>query len=1027
MKLKFKTQAYQTAAVQAVVDCFKGQVPQYGGIRYRLDPGTRKAAPASPQAALALEAAPEAAAEQEAAFRNADLTLSELALLDNIHAVQRAQNLPLSDALVKTKVAKVNLDIEMETGTGKTYCYIKTIFELNKLYGWSKFIIVVPSIAIREGVAKSLDITAEHFLETYRKKARFFIYNSKQLHHLESFSSDAGINVMVINVQAFASRGAENRRIYDVLDDFQSRRPIDVISANRPIMILDEPQKMEGAATLKSLEAFKALMVLRYSATHKTTHNKIHRLDALDAYNQKLVKKIAVRGIAVKGLAGTAGYLYLQSIEISSKKPPEARVEFEQKLTGGNIKRVVKKLSKGNNLFDLSGGLDQYRDYVVTDINANTDTLSFTNGVELTVGDATGDVTEAALRRIQIREAIKAHFDKEQALFQQGVKVLTLFFIDEVAKYRDYAQVDEKGEYARIFEEEYTQYLNEVLDLDETAYVKYLKGIPADKTHSGYFSIDKKTKRLADPTVAARGENAGFSDDVDAYDLILKDKERLLSLAEPVRFIFSHSALREGWDNPNVFVICALKHSDNTISRRQEVGRGLRLSVNQTGDRMDHPATVHDVNVLTVVASESYKDFVAALQKDISESLSERPRVANEEYFIGKVLKTATGDVPVTPQLAKQIYRYLVKNDYTDDSDRIAGAYHDAKKAGTLADLPDELKPHAAQVYQLIDSVFSASQLPDIGDDRKPKKNPLNANFDKQEFKALWNRINRKAAYSVDFDSDELVQKAVKELDAALRVTPLQYTIQAGEQIDQVTGEALKRGDGFKVSETKTEYNKQSIHSAVKYDLIGKLAEGTQLTRRTVAEILKGINVAVFAQFKTNPESFIAEATRLINEQKATVIIEHLAYDPVEDKFDLDIFTAGQTKQDFSKAGDKLQRHIYDYVLTDSKVEREFVKELDTANEVVVYAKLPRGFLIPTPVGDYNPDWAISFKEGAVKHIYFVAETKGSMSTMDLREIEKTKIKCARKFFDEMNRRYAPENVKYDVVDSFGKLMEVVT
>ncbi|OZI66639.1 type III restriction-modification system endonuclease [Bordetella genomosp. 11] len=1042
MKLKFKTQAYQTAAVEAVVDCFKGQVPHHGGIRYRLDPGNQKVAPESPQAALALEAAsPEAAAEKEAAFRNADFTLSETALLDKIQAVQRGQNLPLSDTLVKTKVAKVNLDIEMETGTGKTYCYIKTIFELNKLYGWSKFIIVVPSVAIREGVAKSLEITAEHFLETYHKKARFFIYNSKQLHHLESFSSDSGINVMVINVQAFASRGEDARRIYGTprvnakgetemvgLDDFQSRKPIDIISANRPILILDEPQKMEGTATLKSLEAFKALMVLRYSATHKTTHNKIHRLDALDAYNQKLVKKIAVRGIAVKGLAGTAGYLYLQSIEISRKKPPEARVEFEQKLANGAIKRVVRKLGKGDNLFDLSGGLDQYRNYMVTDINANTDTLSFTNGVELTVGDATGDVTEATLRRIQIREAIKAHFDKEQALFLQGVKVLTLFFIDEVAKYRDYAQVDEKGEYARIFEEEYTQYLNEMLDLDETAYVRYLKGISADTTHSGYFSIDKKSKRDVDPSIAKTGENKGLSDDVDAYDLILRKKEQLLKFEEPVRFIFSHSALREGWDNPNVFVICFLKHPDynNEVTRRQEVGRGLRLSVNQTGDRMDHPATVHDVNVLTVVASESYKDFVAALQKDISDSLSERPRVANEEYFTGKVLRTAAGDVPVTPQLAKQIYRYLVKNDYTDDSDRIAAAYHEAKKAGTLTDLPDELKPHAAQVYQLIDSVFSASQLPDIGDDRKPKKNPLNANFDKQEFKALWNRINRKAAYSVDFDSDELVQKAVKELDAALRVTPLQYAIQAGEQIDQVTGEALKRGDGFKVSETKTEYNKQSIHSAVKYDLIGKLAEGTQLTRRMVAEILKGINVAVFAQFKTNPESFIAEATRLINEQKATVIIEHLAYDPVEDKFDLDIFTAGQTKQDFSKAGDKLHRHIYDYVLTDSKVEREFVKELDTANEVVVYAKLPRGFLIPTPVGDYNPDWAISFKAGAVKHIYFVAETKGSMSSMDLREIEKTKIKCARKFFDEMNRRYAPENVKYDVVDSFGKLMEVV-
>ncbi|MGN6881697.1 type III restriction-modification system endonuclease [Neisseria sp. P0019.S003] len=1033
MKLKFKTQAYQTAAVQAVIDCFKGQVPHHGGVRYRLDPGSQKAALAGPQGALTLEAAThEAAAEKEAAFRNADFNLSDTALLENIRAVQQGQNLPISDALVKTKVAKVNLDVEMETGTGKTYCYIKTIFELNKQYGWSKFIIVVPSIAIREGVAKSLQITSEHFLETYQKKARFFIYNSKQLHHLESFSSDAGINVMVINVQAFAARGADNRRIYDVLDDFQSRKPIDVISANRPILILDEPQKMEGAATLKSLEEFKALMVLRYSATHKTTHNKIHRLDALDAYNQKLVKKIAVRGIAVKGLAGTAGYMYLQSIEISSKKPPEARVEFEQKLAGGNIKRVVRKLSKGDNLFDLSNGLDQYRDgFVVADINANSDTLSFTNGVELTVGDATGDVTEAALRRIQIREAIKAHFDKEQALFQQGVKVLTLYFIDEVVKYRDYDSPDEKGDYARIFEEEYQLYLNEVLDLGETPYVKYLRGISAEKTHSGYFSIDKKSKRLADPTVAARGENAGLSDDVDAYDLILKDKERLLSFAEPVRFIFSHSALREGWDNPNVFVICALKHSDNTISRRQEVGRGLRLSVNQSGDRMDHPATVHDVNVLTVVASESYKDFVAALQRDISESLSARPRVADEAFFTGKVLKTESGDVAITPQLAKQIYKYLLKHDYIDDADRITSKYHEAKKDGALAALPPELVPHAEQVFKLIDSVFSENQLPEIGDDRKPKKNPLNANFEKQEFTELWNRINRKAAYSVDFDHDELVQKAVKTLndkDAGLRVTPLQYTIQHGEQAAAVTYDGIKGGTAFELKDFETEDNRVSIHSAVRYDLIGKLAEGTQLTRRTVTDILKGLNAAVFAQFKTNPESFIAEAIRLINEQKATIIIEHLAYDPVEDKFDLDIFTAGQTKQDFSNAVKTPKHHIYDFVLPDSgsKPEREFAEALEASAEVVVYAKLPRGFLIPTPVGDYNPDWAISFKEGSVKHIYFVAETKGSMSSMDLREIEKTKIKCARKFFDEMNRRFAPENVKYDVVDSFGRLMEVV-
>jgi type III restriction enzyme len=1029
MKLKFKTQAYQTAAVQAVVDCFAGQPVAQGGVRYRLDPGSRPTEPVSPQAPLGLGVEP--AIDAETAFRNADLALTEAGLLENIRKVQLAQNLPVSEALVGNRVAKVNLDVEMETGTGKTYCYIKTLFELNRRYGWSKFIIVVPSIAIREGVAKSLQITAEHFLETYGKKARFFIYNSKQLHQLESFSSDAGINLMIINVQAFNSTAADNRRIYEVLDDFQSRRPIDVISANRPILILDEPQKMEGARTLESLEKFKALMVLRYSATHRTQHNKVHRLDALDAYNQKLVKKIAVRGIGVRGLAGTSGYLYLQSIEISSKKPPEARVELEQKLAGGQIKRIVRKLAKGDNLFVISNELDQYRDYVVSDINANTDTLSFTNGVELVVGDAVGDVTEAALRRIQIREAIKAHFDKEQALFQQGVKVLTLFFIDEVAKYRDYSASDEKGDYARIFEEEYTQYLNDVLDLDETPYIRYLKGIAADKTHSGYFSIDKKTKRLADPAVTARGENAGLSDDVDAYDLILKDKERLLSFAEPVRFIFSHSALREGWDNPNVFVICALKHSDNTVSRRQEVGRGLRLAVNQQGDRMDNPATVHAINVLTVVASESYKEFVAALQKDISDSLSARPRVANEEYFTGKVLKVPTGDVQVTTQLAKQIYRYLVKNDYTDDADRIAAAYHEAKQAGTLAELPPELKPHGEQVFQLIDSVFSDSQLPEIGDDRRPKKNPLNANFEKQEFKALWSRINRKAAYSVAFDSAELVSKAVEAMnhkDTGLRVARLQYTIERGEQAATAQYEDLRLGNAFERSVTETETHQGSVHSAVKYDLVGRLAEGTQLTRRTIVEILKGLNGAVFGQFKSNPESFMAEAIRLINEQKATVIIEHLAYDPLDDKFDLDIFTTGQTKQDFTAAVNTPKHHIYDYVLPDSgsKPEREFAEALETSAEVVVYAKLPRGFQIPTPVGDYNPDWAIAFKEGAVKHIYFVAETKGSMSSMDLRPIEKTKIDCARKFFDEMNRRFAPENVRYDVVDSYGKLMEVV-
>jgi type III restriction enzyme len=562
--------------------------------------------------------------------------------------------------------------------------------------------------------------------------------------------------------------------------------------------------------------------------------------------------------------------------------------------------------------------------------------------------------------------------------------------------------------------------------LFDTPYTGYLQGIPTEKTHNGYFSIDKKTKRLTDPTVAARGENAGLSDDVDAYDLILKDKERLLSLSEPVRFIFSHSALREGWDNPNVFTICTLKHSDNTISRRQEVGRGLRLCVNQSGDRMDHPSYVHDINVLTVVASESYKDFVSALQKDISDSLSARPRVADKAYFAGKVLNAPAGPITVSADQAAGIEDYLVQNGYVDRKRQITEKYHQAKNDGILASLPNDVQEHAEQVFQLIDSVFSESQMSQPEDGRKAKTLEPNANFQKQEFKELWERINRKAAYTVQFDTNELVDKSIKELNKSLQVTPLQYTIQRGEQSGQITLDGIKSGDTFEIRSSETKQSNQSIHSAVKYDVIGKLAEGTQLTRRTVADILGGMEPAVFDQFKTNPENFLAEAIRLINEEKAAVIIEHITYDPVQDKFDLDIFTAGQTRQDLSKAGKKLQHHIYDYALTDSEVERDFVEGLDTCTEIAVYAKLPRGFLIPTPVGDYNPDWAIAFKQGAVKHVYFVAETKGTLSSMRLREIEQAKIECARKFFERINQTATDQGVKYDVVDSFEKLMSIV-
>lgn len=1024
MKLQFKVQQYQTDAVDAVVQVLAGQ-PKLDGISYRIDPGQVRPA-ANPTLF-------ETSQTLDSGLRNAEIALTSAQLLENVHKVQRSRNLPLSTKLVDSKAAPgaPNLDVEMETGTGKTYVYIKTIMELQKRYGWSKFIIVVPSIAIREGVKKTFEVTAEHFQQVYGTRPRSFVYNSSQLHELERFSSDAGVQVMIINIQAFNATGKDQRRIYDELDDFQSRRPIDVIKANRPIVIIDEPQKIGADNSLKALAQFNALMMLRYSATHKVEHTKIHRLDALDAYNQKLVKKIAVRGITVKGLAGSTAYLYLEAIEIAKGAKPRARVEIEVQTKGG-IKRQVKRLDVGTNLHDLSSGIEAYKNLFVTEIDANRDVIELSNGDVITAGQlADRDATLETKRRIQIREVIRAHLEKERELFSQGIKVLSLFFIDEVSRYRDYDREDTLGDYARVFEEEYADVRDEVLSelaLDEatSAYQEYLRRDDVRAVHEGYFSIDKKTKRQVDGKVSGRGDDKGQSTDSDAYDLILKQKERLLSFEERVRFIFSHSALREGWDNPNVFVMGMLKKSDNTVSRRQEIGRGLRLAVDQHGERMDNPATVHDINELTVVTDESYTDFVAGLQKEIAESLAARPRKASIKFFTGKTIQTPNGESVVEESLAQALYKYLIKNDYLNDDDTVSETYKQAKATATLAEPASELlRPIIDFVWPLVDVLYLDLPLPI--DDRKPKKIPLNeANFAKREFQALWGRINHKAVYQVEFDSNELIHKCVKELDTHLKVAAMQYVIEAGHQGDSVEAEDLASGAGFKKTVTETHTETVTAGSQVKYDLLGEITEKTQLTRRTVAAILGGITPGTFAKFRLNPEQFITEAARLVNEQKATVIVEHLTYDALEDRFDSTIFTENQTKQEFTHAGSALTKHIYDYVVTDSKIERAFVTELDKSSEVAVYAKLPRGFFIPTPVGDYNPDWAIAFTEGSVKHVYFVAETKGSLSTLELKGVEDAKIECARKFFASLNDKNG-QDVTYDVVTDYTELMQLVT
>lgn len=1042
MKFQFKVQQYQTDAVEAVVKVFNGQ-GLHKGVSYIRDLGNQQ--PQNVQTSLlGDEFGEQLDFDIETGYKNKLVELSDEQILKNIHELQTRNNIKLAPSLNK-ELGCCSLDIEMETGTGKTYVYIKTMFELNRRYGWSKFIVVVPSIAIREGVKKSFEITADHFMEQYNKKARFFVYNSSNLTQLDNFSSSSGINVMIINTQAFARSFAETENgkkknkeqliIYSKRDEFGSRRPIDVIKANRPIIILDEPQKMGGEVTQKALKNFNPLFSLNYSATHAKQHNLVYVLDALDAYNKRLVKKIEVKGFEVKNFRGTDSYLYLESIILSSKEPPKARIEFETIIkTQDQPKRITKSLGVDDNIYHISGEMEQYKGYVVSDIDPIRGTVTFTNGVVISAGDVVGDVSEKDMRRIQIRETILSHFEKEEKLFNKGIKTLSLFFIDEVAKYRQYDDSGNEllGEYGQMFEEEYISILNQYITMFDTPYQRYLKEKCSDVSavHKGYFSIDKKSGRSINSEVK-RGKE--FSDDTSAYDLILKNKERLLSFGEPTRFIFSHSALREGWDNPNVFQICTLKHSDSNTAKRQEVGRGLRLCVNQAGNRMDAEScgdTVHDINMLTVIASESYKGFVADLQADIKTVLYDRPAKATIEYFEGKTIFVGEQPVVINNRQAKEIYRYLLKNDYIDSDDNVTEAYRADLANNCLAPVPDVIKEIAEGAHALIQGVFDDSVLKFMisdGHETKVKENPLNDNFYKKEFQTLWGYINHKYAYTVEFDSAELIEKSISSINEKLFVSQLQYTTSVGSQKVDMNEYEVERGESFGSVRTRTHTLKHAETSNITYDLIGKIAEGTVLTRKTVSKILQGISPEKIYMFKNNPEEFISKVIRLIKEQKATMIVEHISYDQISGEYDSAIFTAEKTYQSFDKAY-RAHKAIQDYVFTDGyaangeSTERKFAKNLDAAEEVCVYAKLPKGFAIPTPVGNYSPDWAIAFNEGTVKHIYFVAETKGTMESFNLKPIEQAKIKCAKRLFNDIST----SNVRYEAVDNYQNLLNIM-
>ena len=746
MKIQYRHQKFQADAAKAVVDVFAGQ--PYLTPTYMMDRGS-----GNYQIGVNEE-------RDFTGFSNQRIVpeLSDQRILEQLNKIQRANQIKPSDKL-EGRANGYNLTIEMETGVGKTYTYIKTMFELNKHYGWSKFIVVVPSVAIREGVYKSFEMTQEHFAEEYGKKIRFFIYNSAQLTEIDRFASDSSINVMIINSQAFNAKGKDARRIYMKLDEFRSRRPIDIIAKTNPILIIDEPQSVEGKQTRERLKEFHPLLTLRYSATHKSDsiYNMVFRLDAMEAYNRRLVKKIAVKGITESGSTATDSYLYLESINLS-KSDPTATLQFEVKMASGAPKKKSRIVKIGDNLYDYSGGLEEYRNgFVVKQIDGRDDSVEFLNGIKIFAGDVIGAVDEDQLRRIQIRETILSHIQRERQLFYKGIKVLSLFFIDEVANYREYDAAGQpvNGKYAAIFEEEYEDIIGSMqLAIGDDEYLRYLQAISASKTHAGYFSVDGKGKMVNSKV----GRKETTSDDVSAYELIMRNKELLLDrdpVRSPVRFIFSHSALREGWDNPNVFQICTLKQSGSDVRKRQEVGRGLRLCVNQNGERMDTNVLgndVHNINILTVIASESYGSFAKGLQTEMAEAVADRPRAVTVELFVGKVIKDEHGNEQVIDQAtASAIHFDMIVNGYIDRKGALTDKYYEDKANGELK-VAEEVADSAASVLAIIDSIYDERSMQP--ENARSNNVELQVDEDKlamPEFKALWSRINAKSIYIVDF------------------------------------------------------------------------------------------------------------------------------------------------------------------------------------------------------------------------------------------------------------------------------------
>ncbi|KWT11497.1 Type III restriction enzyme, res subunit [Pseudomonas savastanoi] len=981
MKLHFEDNLdYQLAAIDSVVNLFKGQEISRSEFTVTYHPVS------GPQGSLGL-------AENELGIGNR-LQLVDEEILDNLRSIQIDNGLrPASD------LASGDFTVEMETGTGKTYVYLRTIFELNKNFGFTKFLVVVPSVAIKEGTKKTLEITRDHFENLYPKAKgyEYFLYDSAKPGQVRSFSTSSNIQIMVTTVGAINKKDVNN--LYKENESTGGERPIDLIKATNPIIIVDEPQSVDGGLQgqgKKALDAMNPLCTLRYSATHVDKHNMVYRLNAVDAYDQGLVKQIEVASLQIEG-GNNKPYIKLESTH-NRKGSITAKVEIDVQ-RGKNIKREILTVEDGDDLEQIANRAI-YENMQIGTITCGKGKESIQikgPGIDETLlsGDSIGGVSPDEIKRLMIRRTIKEHLEKELtfAANKQPIKVLSLFFIDSVEHYRQYDDEGNpvKGKYALMFEDEYTklaksrdyQSLFNEIDLETNA----------SEVHNGYFSIDKK-ERLVD---TAENNQAGRDNSERAYNLIMKEKEKLLSFDTKLKFIFSHSALKEGWDNPNVFQICALRDMGSELERRQTIGRGLRLCVNQEGQRLRGS----EINTLTVIATESYEEFAENLQTEIEKDTGIRFGMVESHQFATVLTINDKGQTaPLGVERSEKLWKFLKSEGFVDAKGKVQDSLRTALKDGSFK-LPDEIKTDlgskadiAAEDIQGILKKLAGRLDIKNADDRRIIRT-REAVLQSEEFKALWERIKYKTTYRVDFDNDKLIANCA---EAILDCPPITKTRAQFRKADIAIGKG-----GVTAEETfKSGFTTIHEDDIELPDIITDLQDKTQLIRSSIVKILK--DSRRLQDFARNPQQFIDYASEAINRTKRLALVDGIKYSKIGDEhfYAQELFQQEELKG-YLKNTLEAQKSVYTHVVYDSAgVEKIFAEDLEKNEAVKVYAKLPSWFKIPTPLGTYNPDWAVVVDDEGQEKLYFVVETKGSTWWGDLRHVEGAKIKCGEKHFEEI-------------------------